>query len=213
MNVQEKKILLTGDQQTYKLTKDLQANFPLKYNWFYAVPGDWHLLKLMAELIKSIIWDGGFKEMCVACGHKKEVNQWQDIHIMFSALHDVLLRNCTTKYESKYPIEERREKKFWDFVAELAKQTNNDEVSRFWAELLTILNAYMGLYFSIRSGNFMLRNACVKQIAPIFFAYSRDKYEELTLTNLQDYMTFPQELLDELMEGKWTVSLKGNPYH
>ena len=63
-----KKVLLTGDQQTYKLTKDLQANFPLKYNWFYAVPGDWHLLKLTAELI---IWDGGFKEMCVACGHKK----------------------------------------------------------------------------------------------------------------------------------------------
>lgn len=60
-----KKILLTGDQQTYKLTKDLQANFPVKYNWFYAVPGDWHLLKLMAELIKSIIWDGGGSRKCV----------------------------------------------------------------------------------------------------------------------------------------------------
>ena len=131
---------------------------------------------------------------------------------MLSALHAVLLRNRTTKYESKYPIEERTENKFWDFVAELAKETNNDEVSRFWEELLRILNAYMGLYFAIRSGNSMLRNSCVKQIAPIFFAYSRDKYEGLTLTNLQDYMTFPQ-LLDELMEGKWTVSLKGNPYH
>ena len=71
----------------------------------------------------------------------------------------------------------------------------------------------MGLDFAIRSGNFMLRNSCVKRIPPIFFAYSRDKYEELTLTNLQDYMTFPQEVLDELMEGKWNVSLKGNPYH
>ena len=45
------KIFLTGDQQTYKLTKDLQKKFPLKYNWFYAAPGDWHLLKLTAELI------------------------------------------------------------------------------------------------------------------------------------------------------------------
>ena len=206
------KILLTGDQQTYKLTKDLQANFPLKYNWFYAVPGDWHLLKLTAELIKSIIWDGGFKEMCVECGHKKELNQWQDIHIMLSALHEVLLRKCTIKYEKRYPKRERNENKFWDFVAELMK-TNNDEVSRFWAELLTILNTYMGLYFAIRSGNFMLRNSCIKEIALIFFAYSRDKYEELTLTNLQDYLTFPQELLDELMEGKWTISFKGNPYH
>ena len=49
------KVLLTGDQQTYKLVKDLQTKFPLKYNWYYAAPGDWHLLKLTAELIKSII--------------------------------------------------------------------------------------------------------------------------------------------------------------
>ena len=100
----------------------------------------------------------------------------------------------------------------WDCVAKLMETTNN-EVSRFWAELLTILIAYMGLYFAIRSGNFMLRNSCIKQISPILFAYSRDKYEELTLTNLQDYLTFPQELLDELMEGKWTVIFKGSPYH
>ena len=59
----------------------------------------------------------------------------------------------------------------------------------------------------------MLRNSCIKEIAPVFFAYSRDKYEELTLTNLQDYLTFPQELLDDLMDGKWTVSIKGNAYH
>ena len=65
------KFLLTGDQQTYKLTKDLQANFPLKYNWFYPVSGDWHLLKLTSELIKSIIWDGGFKEMCLNVAIKK----------------------------------------------------------------------------------------------------------------------------------------------
>ena len=75
--------------------------------------------------------------MCVACGQKKEVNQWQDIHFMLSALHEVLLRNCITKYESKYPMEERTENKFWDFVAELAKETNN-EVSRFLPKLLTI---------------------------------------------------------------------------
>ena len=68
----------------------------------------------------------------------------------------------------------------------------------------------MGLYFAIRSGNFMLRNSCVKEIAPVVFAYSRDKYEELTLTNLHDYLTLPQEILD-LMDGKWTVSLKGSP--
>ena len=95
----------------------------------------------------------------------------------------------------------------------LGDNTNTDEVSRFWSGLLKILNTYIGLYFAVRSGNFMLRNSCVKEIAALFFAYSRDKYEELTLTNLQDYFTFPQEILDKLMAGEWTVSYKGNPYH
>ena len=43
----------------------------MKYKWFYAISRDWHLLKLTAKLIKSIIWDGGFKEMRTKCGHKK----------------------------------------------------------------------------------------------------------------------------------------------
>ena len=43
---------------------------------------------MLAELIKGIIWDGGFKEMCMECGYKKDVNQWQDIQC---ALHEVLL--------------------------------------------------------------------------------------------------------------------------
>ena len=51
------KVLLTGDQQTYKLTKDLQKKYPMKYKWFYAVPGYWHLLKLTAELIIILILD------------------------------------------------------------------------------------------------------------------------------------------------------------
>ena len=59
-----KKVLLTGDQQTYKLFKDLQNQYPVNYNWFYAMPGDWHLMKLTAELIKSIIWDGDSRK-CV----------------------------------------------------------------------------------------------------------------------------------------------------
>ena len=75
------------------------------------------------------------------CGHKKDLNQWQDIHIMLSALHEVLLRTCTTKYENKFKDEERNSKKFWEYVT-LMQDTNTDEVSRLWAELLKILNIH-----------------------------------------------------------------------
>ena len=66
--------------------------------------------------------------------------------------------------------DDRTTTKCWDFVNTLS---TDDEVSRFGQDYL--LNVYMGLYFAIRSENFMLRNSCVKEIAPVFFAYSRDK--------------------------------------
>ena len=64
----------------------------------------------------------------------------------------------------------------------------------------------MGLYFSVHwklPQKLMHKTYC----HCIFFAYSRDKYEELTLT---DYLTLSQEILDELI---WTVSYKGNSCH
>ena len=145
------KVILTGDQQTFKLTKDLQIKYPSRYNWFYAAPGDWHLLKLTGELIKGILWDGGFKQMCVECGYKKDITQWVDIYLMLSSLHEVLLRISTSKYKNTC---NDGDIKFWAYIDSLMEDTNNDEVSRFWAEMLKILNTYMGLYFAIRSGFF-----------------------------------------------------------
>ena len=63
---------------------------------------------------------------------------------MLSALHEVLLNKCTNKYE-----DETNEKKIWDYVTTMMKDTNTDEVSRCWAEMLKILNVYMGLYFAM----------------------------------------------------------------
>ena len=82
------------------------------------------------------------------------------------------------RIQEKCTAEDEEAKSFWEFVDELYCNSNTDEVSRLWAQVLKILNTYIGLYFAIRSGNFMLRNSCIKDIAPIFLAYSRDKYEE-----------------------------------
>ena len=36
-------IFLGGDQQTYAHMKNLQLKYKDHYNWFYPVPGDWHI--------------------------------------------------------------------------------------------------------------------------------------------------------------------------
>ena len=68
------KIVFTGDQQTYKIMKELQKEQAEKYKWFYAYPGDWHLMKLTAELFKLILWDSGLKKCSIAVVKKMLYN-------------------------------------------------------------------------------------------------------------------------------------------
>ena len=68
-------------------------------------------------------------------------------------------------------------------------------------------------FFAIRSGNWLLRNSCLKVLTELFFAYSRDKYEVLSINALADSYTYPKQVLDNFRNGEWTVSYKGRPYH
>ena len=45
----------------YVLVKNLKSKYADSYNWLYPVPGDWHIMKTTAEVIKLIIQDGGFR--------------------------------------------------------------------------------------------------------------------------------------------------------
>jgi len=89
--------------------------------------------------------------------------------------------------------------------------TGNDEVSKFWVQYLQYLDLYVGYYFSIRSGNWSLRNACLKQIINLFFSYSKPNYEKLCTETLFDILCLPEDILTHFQNGEWTVSLKGFP--
>ena len=79
--------------------------------------------------------------------------------------------------------------------------------------MLIYLQAYIGFYFSIRSGNWSLRTSRLKKLNELFFAYARDKYEVLSIHTLADTYTYSDEVFKQFMDGQWTVSVKGRPYH
>ena len=54
-------IALCGDQQTYSIMLELRDNDMAQFGWFYPYPGDWHMLKLISEIIRDLLWDGGLK--------------------------------------------------------------------------------------------------------------------------------------------------------
>ena len=47
---------------------DLRDNNMAEFSWFYPFPGDWHMTKLISEIIKDLLWDGGLKQFCSKCG-------------------------------------------------------------------------------------------------------------------------------------------------
>ena len=50
-------------------------------------------------------------------------------------------------------------------------------------------------------------------LTELFFAYSRDKYEVLSISALAGSYTYPKQVLENFKNGEWTVSYKGRPYH
>ena len=204
-----KYVIIGGDQQTYAIMNKLKQKYTDRYDWVYPVPGDWHIMKTASEVLKNVLMDGGFKVLAAKCGHKGDVTQWQDIHNVLAASHEAILRSAVDEFLllDKGDTAEA----FWTWVQELPG--SNDQVACFWSKMLVYLHAYVGFYFSIRSGNWSLRNSCLKILNELFFAYSRDKFEVLTINALSDVYTYPGSIIEYFQDGQWTVSIKGRPYH
>lgn len=168
-------VVLGGDQQIYAILKNLKAKHPAEFAWIFPVPGDWHLVKTMSEVIKNLLWEGGFHEIAVKCGLKGEVTKWQDIHRILVPILEGLLRTFLKQVQENDPeafvlitSDWRAFQRYLDDG--LSAGVCRNEVSQFWCRMiyyfiLLYLMIYFGCYFSIRSGNWFLRNACIKQAA------------------------------------------------
>ena len=167
-------LTIAGDQQTYALMKDLQRQYPDHYSWFIVMHGDWHMMKLLSEMIRDILWDGGLRQLSYECGHKKMPTQWQEIHMLLVALYETILRKALLVFSNESELDTTHSNKFWAWVKSIDCASNEDETSRFWASTLLILNTYIGYYVAIRSGNWLLRNACLHDTLPLLFAYNHN---------------------------------------
>ena len=130
------------------------------------------------------------------------------------ALHETLLCKAVDScYTANEPVDKINYETYSKWLTSLQSEANNKQITQFWVDILSYLNAYVGYYFSVRSGNWLLRNSCLREHLPLIFAYSHNKYEELSCTAIMDTLTFPQDIIQTLLNGGWTVSVRGRAYH
>ena len=73
--------------------------------------------------------------------------------------------------------------------------------------------AYVSLFLSMRSGDWALRMASVKSMAPIFTAFDHPVYQKLISTHLADLLTMPAAIQTMFQQGAFVISLNERPWH
>ena len=72
---------------------------------------------------------------------------------------------------------------------------------------------YVTLFLSIRTSNWELRMSSLKCMVPLFSAYDRPCYQRLLPTHIADLQKYPDEVVDCLQAGGFTVKLQGQIGH
>jgi len=87
-------------------------------------------------------------------------------------------------------------KNYEDFKTFIQKVAVEDETWKFWIQFVfQDVAAYVGLFLAIRSGDWDLRTACIKQMASVFTAFDHANYCKLISQHLADLLCMPQSIL------------------
>ena len=100
------------------------------------------------------------------------------------------------------------------FMQYLAEKGSQDDTWQLWTNfLLCDCFAYIGLYVAIRGSNWKLRNASLKLMAPLFYAFDRGTYERIIPDHLSNLHKYPHEIIKCFEAGGFTVNINDRRWH
>ncbi len=145
-----------------------------------------------------------------------EIDQQELLDILNSAFLKATINDCenaqtTTERISQSLKQLRCYDSFREFVE---RQSAKSSTWKFWAQFIfEDAFAYIGLFLSIRSGSWELRNGSIKMMASLFSAYDHLTYKKLIANHLADILTLPANILTSLQNGSFVVSCTGRSWH
>jgi hypothetical protein len=101
-----------------------------------------------------------------------------------------------------------------DFLAWREHSFNVSDTFKFWDTFIHVdFMSYLGLYLAIRSRDWDLRNASLKKLCCLFYAFDRHNYMRMIPYHLADLSTFPKAVLEHFRTGCFSVSLSGASFY
>ena len=213
VGTRRKHLIVVGDAKTYVHLCKIKQDYAREMEWMQPFPGDWHILKNLQPVIMKIYWHAGLQDLAkknykgatlsslALCSnfrrtHHFLLNAWEAIFkCQLAALRDIDPASC--------------HQQMLDLASKLG---SGDETYRFWWTFTNRdMMSYIMLYLSMRTGNWELRVAALKKMAPLFHAFDRPMYLRLIPIHLHDLLNMPDVLLTHLKEGGFAVSITGSP--
>ena len=101
-----------------------------------------------------------------------------------------------------------------DFMIFMTNLAMKQDTIKLWFQFLTNdCLAYFGLYVAIQHQNWQLHTASLKLIAAVFEALDRPTYQKLNPQHLKDIASMPNNVLQHLQAGGFSVRLSTNMWH
>ena len=233
-----KHLVVVGDAKTYQHLQGIKVEYGEKLSWLLPFPGDLHILMNYQPVLFKVFYDAGLKQIASASGYRGETLTSLQNCSNFSSTNYYILEAWEAIYiriiESFLEYSDEAKAKLLELLAvfdpsllpgvleqcvkplkELAKLFEDFQATKtgpnwkFWLQFLSSSLPYIALFCALRSGNWYLRLAGIKSMAPLFCAFDRPTYRKLVPQHIADCILLPPDILDHFEQGACSVSLTG----
>ncbi|CAB1118657.1 unnamed protein product [Ectocarpus sp. CCAP 1310/34] len=204
-----RRAVIVGDQETFNLVHKAKQKYEVKYTWAIPWVGDWHLLEHTLDVM-FLKW-GGFGIMPLAkrsdCyNNKLEKKDYHNRHNVFIGIMEAAWRACVAEVGGSSAPAMTDDDVLNELLGYRTDRTKHKTCGQ-WVEMLLVDGmAYLALYI----GDFDLREAALRKIAPLFLGYNKYKYHDSCIKHLADICRMsPTER--SFMSKTFSLSLSGVP--
>lgn len=200
-----RRVLVKGDEGTYRFMVRIKRTHPEKYRWLLPHPGGWHIMMHTAKALFTKYWGAGIESFAKLLGgddrHAAAGSNYRRSHhfltVTFEAMWCVVVEmyieeNMSFAEAGAVPLTAPDIVK--DVIPWLRATSVNHKTLRLWVDfLLHDYPAYLAFRTAARTGDYKLRCAAIREIAYIFAATGKNRYQELCAWHLMDLARMTDE--------------------